>query len=144
MTLIPSVIVIQQIIKVTRWIVLPLLIKSLHKFGCFEGIFQRAKFTGFPWHDLAWVRQTCFLLWTPKFSNYSPTTKQTKQNQFWCWIILYLQERYWTHLQSYSFQMQIVSERTIWLGHVTLAEVRIKENYKRSYTINLRVGARLN
>ena len=41
---IPSVIVIQQIMRVTRWIVLPLLTKALQEFGCFEGILQRAKF----------------------------------------------------------------------------------------------------
>ena len=41
---IPSVIVIQQIMRVTTRIVLPLLIKALYKFGCFEGILQRAKF----------------------------------------------------------------------------------------------------
>ena len=42
--IIPSVIFIQQIMRVTRWIVLPLPIKALYKFGCFEGILQRAKF----------------------------------------------------------------------------------------------------
>jgi hypothetical protein len=29
--------------RVTRWIVLPLLAKTLCKFGCFEGILQKAK-----------------------------------------------------------------------------------------------------
>ena len=35
--------VVQQNMRVTRWIVLPLLTKALYEFGCFEGIFQKAK-----------------------------------------------------------------------------------------------------
>ena len=43
---IPSDIVIQQIMRVPRRIVLPLPIKALYEFGCFEGILQRTKFAG--------------------------------------------------------------------------------------------------
>ena len=39
----PSVIVIQQNMRVTRQIVLPLLTKALYEFGCFKGILQKAK-----------------------------------------------------------------------------------------------------
>ena len=42
---IPSVIVIQKIMRVTKRIVLLLRIKVLYEFGCFEGILQRAKFS---------------------------------------------------------------------------------------------------
>ena len=35
--------VVQQNMRVTRWIVLPLLTKALYVFGCLEGILQKAK-----------------------------------------------------------------------------------------------------
>ena len=35
--------VVQQNMRVTSWIVSPLLTKALYKFGCFKGIFQKAK-----------------------------------------------------------------------------------------------------
>jgi hypothetical protein len=40
-----SLSVVQQYMRVTRRIVLPLLTKALYKFGCFEGILQKAKLT---------------------------------------------------------------------------------------------------
>ena len=40
---IPSVIVIQQIMRVTRWIVLPFLPKALYELGFFEGIVRSGK-----------------------------------------------------------------------------------------------------
>ena len=39
----PSFIVIQEIMRVTRWIVLPLLPKALYELGFFEGIVTSGK-----------------------------------------------------------------------------------------------------
>ena len=53
-----SLSVVQQNIRVTRRIVLPLLTKALYKFGCFEGILQKVKLAlllfYWVWHDFAW------------------------------------------------------------------------------------------